>query len=40
MIAPKPANIGDRKIVGGYYTLPEVNVEDGVTAQSGADEDQ
>lgn len=36
MTASEPADMGARKIVGGYYTLPEVNVADRVTAQSGA----
>jgi hypothetical protein len=36
MTASEPAYMGARKIVGGYYTLPEVNVADGVTAQSRA----
>jgi len=31
--------MGARKIVGGFYTLPEVNVADRVTAQSRASED-
>ena len=36
MTASKPADMGDRKIVGGMHTLPEVNVTDRVTAQLGA----
>jgi hypothetical protein len=40
MIASKPAYMGARKIVGGFHTLPEVNVTDRVTAQFGADGDQ
>jgi len=39
MKASKPAYMGDRKIVGGYYTLPQVNVADRVTAQLGASGD-
>ena len=31
-----PLDMGARKIVGGYHTLPEVNVMDRVTAQSRA----
>ena len=31
--------MGARKIVGGYHTLPQVNVMDRVTAQSRANGD-
>jgi len=40
MCASKPAYMGARKIVGGYYALPEVNVVDRATTQSGAGEDR